>query len=107
MGVSSSSVGQKQLEQEQRQQQQQNSQAYRRFVYASKSAKTKQNYLQGLHYYMRYLSLPQIDYDLLLIDDSKLIQSKIIDFTIWCRDRQLSYSTVKGYVAKHYCSQNT
>jgi hypothetical protein len=35
-----------------------------------------------LQYYMKYLGLGKDDYGSLLIDDHKLIQSNIIDFTI-------------------------
>ena len=49
---------------------------------------------------MRFLRIQKGDYDALIKQESELIQSNIIDFTVFCRDtRQLSPGTVKSYVA--------
>jgi hypothetical protein len=73
---------------------------YRNFTLSIKSARTKRNYLQGLEYFMRFLRIQKGDYDALLKQEPELIQSNIIDFTVFCRDtRQLSPGTVKSYVA--------
>ena len=49
---------------------------------------------------MRFLRIQKGDYDALLKQEPKLIQSDIIDFMVYCRDtRQLSPGTVKSYVA--------
>jgi len=44
---------------------------------------------------MDYLNIDKDDYDKLLTSDPRMIQSRIIDFIIYCKDtRQLSPSTV-------------
>jgi hypothetical protein len=75
-------------------------QCYRNFVESIKTTKTRKNYIQSLQYYMKYLGLGKDDYGSLLLDDHKLIQSNIINFTIWCRDTKLlSPSTINGNTA--------
>jgi len=58
---------------------------------------------------MDYLNIDKDDYDKLLTSDPRMIQSRIIDFIIYCKDtRQLSPSTIRGNVAaiKHFYKMN-
>jgi integrase len=58
---------------------------------------------------MDYLNIDKDDYDKLLTSDPRMIQSRIIDFIIYCKDtRQLSPSTIRGNVAaiKHFYEMN-
>lgn len=73
-------------------------QAYRNFTLPLRSAKTKINYIQGVQYFMKYLGLQSHDYDALLKPEPKLIQSNIIDFTVYCKNRRMSPATVASYV---------
>ena len=47
---------------------------------------------------MRYLGLQSNDYDALLKAEPKLIQSNIIDFTVYCKNRRMSPATVASYI---------
>ena len=75
-------------------------QAYRNFVQSIRSPKTKINYICSLHYFMDFLNIRRGEnYDKLLAPDTRMIQSQIIDFIIYCKDvKQLSPSSIRGNV---------
>src|SRR5215216_4365900 len=86
-----------------------NDQAKRNFVYSIRSAKTLENYRRSLGYFMNFLKVSTDDYASLLQDEPLLIQSRIVDFIIYCRDvKKLSPATVHVNVAaiKHFYNMN-
>jgi integrase len=54
--------------------------AFRQFIDTCKSPATRRIYVKALNYFMKYLGLPNRDYDKLLDKDVKLIQMDICDF---------------------------
>jgi hypothetical protein len=54
--------------------------AFRQFIDTCKSPATRRIYVKALNYFMKYLGLPNTDYDKLLDKDVKLIQMDISDF---------------------------
>jgi hypothetical protein len=62
--------------------------AYRNFIHSLRSSFTKINYVRSLGYFMGYLKIDCNDYEKLLSPpDAKLIQSNIIDFLVYLRDK--------------------
>jgi site-specific recombinase XerD len=83
------------------------SESFLNFIQTCKTAKTKSNYINALKYYMRFSRVTNYD-DLLTNIDTKDIQRNIIMFIEYCKQRNLAYSTIKGYVAgiKHWYESN-
>jgi site-specific recombinase XerD len=83
------------------------SESFLNFIQTCKTAKTKSNYINALKYYMRFSKVSDYD-DLLTNIDTKDIQRNIIMFIEYCKQRNLAYSTIKGYVAgiKHWYESN-
>ncbi|MGA7541661.1 MAG: hypothetical protein WBW34_01230, partial [Nitrososphaeraceae archaeon] len=86
------------------------SESYLNFTQTIKATKTRSNYIQALKYYMHFSGVHIQDYDELLqtIKDPKDIQRNIIMFIERCKQRNLSFSTIQGYVAgiKHFYEYN-
>ena len=58
---------------------------------------------------MDYLNIDKENYDKLLTSNPRMIQSRIIDFIIYCKDtKQLAPSTIRGNIAaiKHFYEMN-
>jgi hypothetical protein len=77
--------------------------SYTAFIQSIKSEATRQDYKEGLKYFMEYLHLcpKKGEYnDIFFKAGVRLIQANIIDFVIHCKDvRKLSPSTIHGYLA--------
>lgn len=83
------------------------SESYLNFTQTIKTPKTRSNYIQALKYYMKFSRVQSYD-DLLTNADPKDIQRNIIMFIEYCKTKNLSYSTINGYVAgiKHWYESN-
>lgn len=84
--------------------------SYKAFIEAIKTDATRRDYLKGLKYFMEFCKFTPGDYDALLQNnDSKIIQSRIIDFVIYCKNvRELSPAAIEMYIAaiKKFYVQN-
>jgi len=83
--------------------------AYRNFIHSLRSSFTKINYVRSLGYFMGYLKIDCNDYEKLLSPpDAKLIQSNIINFLVYLRDKGNSPNTISSYLAaiKHFYDMN-
>jgi integrase len=87
-----------------------NSSSYIQFIESIKTEATRTDYLKGLKYFMEFCRITPGDYDSLLQNnDSKIIQSRIIDFIIYCKNvRELSPASIDSYIAaiKKFYIQN-
>ena len=78
------------------------SEAYHNFINSLSSSVTKTEYSKWFGYYIQYLNKQRDDedYDMLLQESPKLIQSRIIDFIVYMKDtKKLTPATIKSYVA--------
>jgi integrase len=84
------------------------SESYLNFTQTIKTPKTRSNYIQALKYYMHFSRVQDYDELLQTIKDPKDIQRNIIMFIERCKQRNLSFSTIQGYVAgiKHFYEYN-
>ncbi|HZD36081.1 MAG TPA: hypothetical protein VE130_12825, partial [Nitrososphaeraceae archaeon] len=74
--------------------------AYRRFISSLPSEASKNIYSTWLHYFMDWMRIEREEYDRLLDHDPRMLQSKIIEYTIWMKDeKKLSSSSVKVRIA--------
>lgn len=72
---------------------------YRNFIHSLRSSATKTDYTRALKYFMDFLKLDHNDYSSLLPSDPKLIQSNIIDFLIFLREKNKAPNTIHSYLA--------
>ena len=74
--------------------------SYKAFIEAIKTDATRKDYLKGLKYFMEFCRITPGDYESLLQNnDNKLIQARIIDFIIYCKNvRELSPAAIEMYV---------
>jgi integrase len=73
-------------------------QAYRNFIDACRSSKTRYLYKKSLDYFMSYLRIPLGVYNKLLEMDSKITQANIIDYIAFLR-KSKSSASVMMYLA--------
>jgi integrase len=84
-------------------------QVKRNFIQSIKSPKTKENYVHALHYFMDFLKIDREDYGSLIADEPLMVQSRIIDYIIYCKDvKRLSPGTIHTDTAaiKHFYIMN-
>jgi hypothetical protein len=87
-----------------------NDQAKRNFIESLKSPKTKANYINSLRYFMDFLKIDRENYSALVTAEPLMIQSRIIDYIIYCRDvKRLSPGTIHTDAAaiKHFYRSST
>jgi integrase len=83
--------------------------AYNNFVDTIKSDQTREQYKRCLVRFMRYCSITDIDNLLVLSQDSKTIQQKIIDYIGYLkRERNLGANAINLYVGSifHFYAMN-
>ncbi len=77
----------------------QGSKAFNNFNNALKSPRTKVGYVSALRRYLKHLKITEVDDLLLNSQNSKLIESQIIDYIMTLRDDGLAYATITFLIA--------
>jgi integrase len=82
--------------------------AYDNFVLTCKSQYTRQSYIFGIRRFMKFLQISDIDNLVVLAQDPKALQQKIIDYIKQMNTKHLSAVTIEWYLASvmHFYAMN-